>query len=127
MKFISTLLFAAVVLGCANMTAKQTSCCGLSKAQWHQYDERAANAVLSPAAWGRVGAKKPKAVQPASRTDLFGTTNSPDGIRPPTHVEIHVPIVRMGNTLRDPNVVVVEFSHPDGKITGIHADAVIYD
>ena len=127
MKSLFTLILAAFVVGCANqhwMTAKQNGCCGLSKAQWNQYDERAADAVLSPVAWARVDAKKPRRVQPTSRTDLFGTTNSPDGVLPPTKVSVHVPI---GNSVKGCSHVVVEFSHPDGKIKAMRASYIYYD
>jgi hypothetical protein len=108
-------------------TGKNEDCCGLTRAQWAEYRRWAGEAVVSPAAWRRVGAKKLSGIELTATSNLFGATNSPDGVQPPTRVEVHVPIVRMGNSLNDRNVVVVEFSHPDGTIKAIHADAIIYN
>jgi hypothetical protein len=127
MKALLTLLLAAVLAGCASLGSKSAQsgdCCGLTEAQWKRYDERAADAVLSPAAWRKVGARKPKGVQPASRSGFFGTTNSPDGVQPPTQVRVDVLLRYSG---KDRNVVVVEFSHPDGKIKTMYATEVYYD
>ncbi len=126
MKALLTLLLVVILVGCASRglkSEKSDGCCGLTKKQWKQYGERAADAVLNPVAWEKVGSEKPKGVRPTSRSDLFGTTNSPDDVQPVTEVTIHVPI---GNSVEDCSHVVVEFSHPDGKINAMYATAISY-
>ena len=119
-----TLFFAAIAAGCANLrsTSSKTDACGLTRAQWQSYWARAAGAVVNPAAWAKVGSRKPTGVEPTSRSNLFGTTDSPDG-QPPTHVEVYVPI---GDSVKGSNSVIVEFNHPSGKITKMWAAGVYY-
>lgn len=126
MKALAALLFAGITAGCANLRSTSDTtedCCGLTGAEWQSYKARAADAVVSPAAWKSVGLRKPTGVEPTSRSNLFGTTDSPDGIQPPKDVEIHVPI---GDSVKGSNVVIVEFNHPSGKITRMYATDVAY-
>ncbi len=126
MKTLLLVLLAAISVGCANHTlkpGKNDGCCGLTKEQSKQYDEKAADAVLNPRAWTKAGSNKPKTVQPTARSNLFKATNSPNGIKPPTEVTVHVPI---GNSVEGCTHVVVDFSHPDGKIKAMHTTTIRY-
>ena len=126
MKALLTFLLAVILIGCANeprITGRGDDWGGLTNAQWKRYEERAADAVLNPVAWTKVGSKMPKGVQPSARSDLYRITNSPDAVRPPTRVSVHVPI---GKSLKGCSVVVVDFSHPDGEITSMYATDVYY-
>ena len=125
-KLALSLCLVVFVAGCARQpsSTKSDGCCGLTRAQWTRYDERAAAAVLDPAAWKKVGSKQPGGVQPTAHTDLFGTSNSPDGERPPSEVTVHVPI---GSSVPGCTDVVVTFSHPDGKIRKMQATTIYYD
>ncbi len=128
MRTILLLLIAAILAGCANqvrLAAYKGDVGGLTKAQWQEYDEKAADAVADPVAWRRVGAHMPPGVQVvASRSHLAASSNSPDGVQPPTKVTVGVPIKFLTD---NSNAVMVEFDHPGGKITAMHATGINVD
>ena len=127
MKTILILLVAAILAGCASqapIAAHKSDVGGLTKAQWQEYDKKAADAAADPAAWRKIGAHMPKGIQVASRSPLATSSNSPDDIRPPTKVNIAVPIKFLAD---NSNAVVVEFAHPAGKITAMYATGVNVD
>lgn len=121
MKMILTGLVAVTLVGCvsqAPVAGRKGDLGGLTKAQWQEYDNQAAAAVANPAAWRSVGARRPKGVRVSSRSPLFTTSNSSDGVQPPTKVTVGVPIQSLPD---NSNAVVVEFAHPGGKIAAMAA------
>jgi hypothetical protein len=98
-------------------------CCGLSQAQWDSYYAAAAKSATNATVWAEHKTAMPKEAKVDTHRKPWGTTNSPDSIKPPTKVTIYVPIIRTQDGFTE---IVVEFTHAAGTIQKIHATQIVF-
>ena len=112
-----------LVGGCRASTNDVKDCCGLTAAQWKAYNGAASNAVQNVSEWKRLSIMPPSDLRIDSPRRFSGSTNSEDGEKPPTEVEIDVPVTAGTNRYSH---VVVKFRHPAGEIIEMYATTIIY-
>lgn len=124
-------LFAAVAVavlaGCAHteLGREKEGCCGLTGAQWHDYEKAAVSMMQSGPVLKFNGEVMPRErLVLAPNREPSGYTDSPDGVAPPNKVTIQVPLTV--SYPFDVTHVIVEFQHPSKKITRIYATKVMF-